>query len=180
MTPMPQSPARDNLDPRLVEIINKMPADRRLILFSQLLNGDITDELFKLIGSFSAEQQSKLLKQLEQSITQPVSLEETEIAIRAFPRKPCMLTVNYVIGKQSFKSFMLDVSPAGAFIETRESFGAGNQIRLSFKLPGASRPLEISGKILWSGMLGMGVQFNDLNADQSDAILAFLEKEDAF
>ena len=72
---------------------------------------------------------------------------------------------------------MLDISPAGAFVETTEAFFAGQQIKLSFTLPSAPQPLNISGEILWKGMLGMGVKFNGLSDDQIAAITAFIEEE---
>jgi hypothetical protein len=37
--------------------------------------------------------------------------------------------------------------------------------------------LNIAGEILWKGMLGIGVQFNDLSPDQITAIATFIEEE---
>jgi Tfp pilus assembly protein PilZ len=88
-----------------------------------------------------------------------------------------MLNVFYTVKDQNFESFMLDISPAGAFIETNEVFSAGQQINLSFTLPNPLLQLKVSGEILWKGMLGMGVKFNDLADDQIAAINAFIEED---
>ena len=88
-----------------------------------------------------------------------------------------MLNISYTVEGQNFESFMLDISPAGGFIETNEVFSAGQQINLSFSLPNPTQQLKISGEILWKGMLGMGVKFNNLPDDQIAAITAFIEEE---
>ena len=126
----------------------------------------------------SEEQQALLLEQLQDSSERLVSLEETEIALRDYNRKSCMLNIAFTVEGQNFESFMLDISPAGAFVETKETFFAGQQIKLSFTLPSAPQPLNISGEILWKGMLGIGVKFNDLPTEQTDAIASFIEEED--
>jgi hypothetical protein len=38
--------------------------------------------------------------------------------------------------------------------------------------------VDISGEILWKGMMGIGVKFNDLPTEQTDAITSFLEEEE--
>jgi Tfp pilus assembly protein PilZ len=73
---------------------------------------------------------------------------------------------------------MLDISPAGAFIETNEAFFTGQQIKLTFALPNLTQQLNITGEILWKGMLGMGVKFNNLTDEQIAAITTFIEEED--
>jgi Tfp pilus assembly protein PilZ len=143
-----------------------------------LLKGDIVGLLFKLIGEMSEEQQALLLEQLQGSSERLVSLEETEIALRDYNRKSCMLNIAFTVENQNFESFMLDISPAGAFIETKETFFAGQQIDLNFALPNLPQQLNIAGEILWKGMLGMGVKFNNLTAEQIAAITEFIEEEE--
>jgi hypothetical protein len=37
--------------------------------------------------------------------------------------------------------------------------------------------LNINGEILWKGMLGMGVKFNDMTPRQVELISAFMQEE---
>jgi Tfp pilus assembly protein PilZ len=89
-----------------------------------------------------------------------------------------MLSIDYKVEDRNYEGFMLDISPAGAFIETGEPFTAGQAIILSFSLPNRPGQLKISGEILWKGMLGIGVKFNVLTEDQIDQISAFMEDEE--
>ena len=107
-----------------------------------------------------------------------VNLEETEIALRGHTRKSCMLNIDYEVGGRDYEGFMLDISPAGAFIETGEPFSSGRDIKLSFTLPNNPSQLTINGEILWKGMLGIGVKFIDLAPDHKEQINAFMAEED--
>ena len=89
-----------------------------------------------------------------------------------------MLNIVFTVEGQNFESFMLDISPAGAFVETKETFFAGQQIKLFFALPNLPQQLDITGEILWKGMLGMGVKFNNLSEEQIAAITEFIEEEE--
>ena len=178
MTDVTQPPNHDAINLMLAKKIKELPEDRQVVLLKQLLKGDIVGLLFKLIGEMSEQQQALLLEQLGQSSERMVSLEETEIALRDYNRKSCMLHIAFTVENQTFESFMLDISPAGAFIETKETFFAGQQINLNFALPGLPGPLNITGEILWKGMLGMGVKFNNLSDEQKAAISAYIEEED--
>ena len=162
---------------KLAETIKNLPEDQQLILLKQLLKGNLTSTLFRLIGSMSDDQQSSLLEQLQELPLKSLSLEETEIALRGHTRKSCMLNIDYTVEDRNFEGFMLDISPAGAFIETGEPFTAGQPIRLSFSLPNSPGRLNITGEILWKGMLGIGVKFNDMTSKQIDLISAFMREE---
>jgi Tfp pilus assembly protein PilZ len=175
MTDVTQPSNHETINLMLAKKIKELSKERQLVLLKQLLKGDIVGLLFKLIGEMSAERQIHLLEQLQESSDKLVSLEETEIALRDYNRKSCMLTISFTVDGQRFESFMLDISPAGAFIETKEAFFAGQPIELSFALP-KSGQLIITGEILWKGMLGMGVKFNNLNDEQKAAITAFIKE----
>ncbi len=177
MTDGTQSSNYDTINLMLAKKIKELSEERQLVLIKQLLKGDVVGTLFKLIGEMSEKQQALLLEQLQESTDNVIALEETEIALRDHNRKSCMLNISYTVEDKSFESFMLDISPSGAFIETNEVFSAGQPINLSFTLPNPPRQLNISGEILWKGMLGMGVKFNDLSDEQIAAITAFIEEE---
>ena len=177
MTDVTQPPNHDAINLMLAKKIKELPEDRQVVLLKQLLKGDIVGLLFKLIGEMSEEQQALLLEQLKDSSERLVSLEETEIALRDYNRKSCMLHIAFTVENQTFESFMLDISPAGAFIETKETFFAGQQINLKLALPSLPEQLNITGEILWKGMLGMGVKFNNLSDEQKKAISDYIEEE---
>ena len=178
MTDVTQPTNHETINLMLAKKIKELPEDRQVVLLKQLLEGDIVGLLFKLIGEMSAERQTRLLEQLQESTDKLVNLDETEIALRDYNRKSCMLTISFTVEDRNFESFMLDISPAGAFIETKEAFFAGQQIDLSFALPNLPGQLNITGEILWKGMLGMGVKFNNLTDEQTAAINAFIEEEE--
>ena len=124
------------------------------------------------------DNQSKLLDQLEDSQTIKVSAEESEIAIRDHSRKPCMISAQYTVNAQEYESLILDISPAGAFIETSEAFSSGQPIELTFPLPNIAEPLTVYGAILWKGMLGIGIRFKDLTPADTTAINAYMQAEE--
>jgi len=178
MTDVTQSSNHDAINLMLAKKIKELPEERQLILLKQLLKGDIVGTLFKLIGEMSEEQQALLLEKLQEGAAKVINLEETEIALRDHNRKSCMLSTTYAVENQNFEGFMLDISPAGAFVETTEAFFAGQQIKLSFGLPNLPQQMNISGEILWKGMLGMGVKFNNLTDVQIAAITSFIGAEE--
>jgi len=163
---------------KLAETIKNLPEDQQFILLKQLLKGNLTSTLFRLIGTMSDQQQSTLLEQLQELPLKSVSLEETEIALRGHTRKSCMLNIDYTVEGRNYEGFMLDISSAGAFIETGEPFSAGQPIRLSFSLPNSPARLNINGEILWKGILGMGVKFGDITPQQIDLINTFIQEEE--
>lgn len=165
---------------RLAQLIKKMPEDQQFLLLKQMLKDNITATLFELVGKSTDAQQELLLEQLEQNLTQPVSLEETELAIREHSRKTCMINASYEVEGQVYHSFMLDISPAGAFIETNDKFAPGQEIKLTFSVPKSGKIIDITGEILWKGMLGIGVKFGGLYDDQIESITSFLEEEERF
>ena len=169
---------QNTINLKLAEMIKNLPEKQQLILLKQLLKGNLAPTLYRLIGKMTEYQQSALLKKLQENPLQSVSLEETEIALRGHNRKSCMLGADYKVEGHKYEGFMLDISPAGAFIETGEPFTAGQQIELSFSLPNNPKQLKVIGGILWKGMLGIGVKFDDIAADQAELIKAFMEVEE--
>lgn len=169
-------PADHNINPKLAEIIRNMPVKRQLRLLSQLLKGNVAIALIGLIREMSADEQSTLLQQLQEHPDISPNSEETEIALRSHSRKSCMIKTDYKVGGRNFEGFILDISPVGAFIETGESFTAGQQIQLVFSLPNSPGQIKFSGEILWKGKLGIGLQFKDLSRQQVDLITAFMEE----
>jgi len=162
------------INPRLAEKIKDLPEERQWILLQQLVKGNTMATLLGLISKMSDDAQLTLLERLQEQPISAVTPVETEIALRGHSRKSCMISTDYVVGGRNFEGFMLDISPAGAFIETGEAFTAGHQIQLAFSLPNHPGQLTITGEILWNGKLGIGLQFKELSRKQIDLIAAFM------
>ena len=165
------------INPRLAEKIKDLPEERQWILLQQLVKGNTMATLLGLISQMSDDAQLALLERLQEQPISAVTPVETEIALRGHSRKSCMISTDYVVGGRNFEGFMLDISPAGAFIETGEAFTAGHQIQLAFSLPNHPGQLTITGEILWNGKLGIGLQFRELSRKQIDLIAAFMAEK---
>ena len=169
--------AGNTINPRLAEKIKDLPEERQWILLQQLLEGNVIATLLGLISKMSDDEQLTLLERLQEQPINSVNPVETEIALRDHSRKSCMISTDYVVEGHSFEGFMLDISPAGAFIETGEAFTAGQKIQLVFSLPNNPGQLTITGEILWNGKLGIGLQFKELSRKQTDLIAAFMAEK---
>ena len=55
---------------------------------------------------------------------------------RTYPRRPCFLSVNYATEERAYQEFIQDISASGAFIETRHALPVGQNIAMTFALPG--------------------------------------------
>jgi Tfp pilus assembly protein PilZ len=167
-------PAGNNINSRLATQIKELSADRQWILLQQLLDGNIFATLQGLINNMSDDEQLTLLERLQAQPNNPANPEETEIALRRYSRKSCMISIDYVVENRNFEGFMLDINPAGAFIETSDAFTEGQQIQLAFTLPNNPGRLTLTGEILWNSKLGIGIGFKELSRKQIDLIAAFM------
>jgi Tfp pilus assembly protein PilZ len=129
----------------------------------------------------SEDQQLILLEHLGNSMdSEPaertLSLEGNEPSMRENPRKPCLINANYQIKEKDFRSYILDISIGGVFIETQDRFKPGEAVSLNFTLADSSETFSVGGKIAWSGPAGFGVKFDSLQPSQGKAIKAFVGK----
>jgi len=173
-----QSAGGQNIDPKIAELIENLSEERQLILLKKLLNTNVTELLLKKISEIPANEQALLLEQLQANFTTPVNAEETEISLRGSKRKSCMINTNYEVEGHTHEGFILDISPAGAFIETGELLQTSQQIQLAFSLPTSPKQLTVRGKILWKGLLGIGVQFDEVGLEQRTMIEHFIEEHE--
>jgi Tfp pilus assembly protein PilZ len=167
---------------RLFNLIGLLPKDQQLILMKQLVGERVTEHLFKLIVEMSEDQQLLLLEQMGHPLEveapeTTISLEGTEPSMRENPRKSCLINANYRIQGSSFRSYILDISIGGVFIETSERVPVGESIVLNFTLPTLSQPFALPGKIAWSGPQGFGVKFESIPKPHGNAIKKYIEKE---
>jgi Tfp pilus assembly protein PilZ len=167
---------------RLFKLINDLPKDKKLILLKQLIGDDVSSQLCKLIVEMTEEQQVILLEQLESKPVsempeRTVSLEGNESSMRENPRKPCLINANYTIQDQDFKSYILDISIGGVFIETDKKFTIGQKIVLNFMLPNHQAPFKINGTISWSSPRGFGVKFDEIPVSQGKILRSYVEEQ---
>jgi hypothetical protein len=168
---------------RLFNLISALPRDQQLILLKQLVGDKVTAHLFKLIVEMSEDQQLILLEQMGHNLEfeppeRTVSLEGNEPSMRENPRKPCLINANYQVKGSDFRSYILDISIGGVFIETTDRFKVGETITLNFALPESASPFSLSGKVAWSGPQGFGVKFDTLPHPQDNVIKSFVGKQE--
>jgi Tfp pilus assembly protein PilZ len=168
---------------RLFKLIDDLPKDKKLILLKQLIGDNVSTQLSKLIVEMSEDQQIILLEQLESMpvVEMPertVSLEGNESSMRENPRKPCLINANYSIQNKDYKSYILDISIGGVFIETNEKFTIGQQIVLNFSLPNTKNPFKLTGTISWGSPRGFGVKFDEIPVQQGEILRSFVEQKE--
>jgi Tfp pilus assembly protein PilZ len=167
---------------RLLGLIHNLPRDQQVALLKQLVGERVTEHLFKLIVEMSEDQQMLLLDQLgsPQEMEPPertLSLEGTEPSMRENPRRPCLINADCRIKGNSFRSYILDISIGGVFIETGERVPVGETILLNFTVPTFSHPVALPGKIAWSGPQGFGVKFEVVPPPEGRAINDYINNE---
>ncbi len=71
----------------------------------------------------------------------------------------------------SHTDFVRDISDNGTFIVTRWPLNIGQELSMVFTPPGTDMPIKIKGQVVWTGTLGIGVNFKTGHGD-----LGFLMK----
>ncbi|MCU0538749.1 MAG: PilZ domain-containing protein [Desulfobacterales bacterium] len=168
---------------KLFNLIYQLPRDHQLVLLKQLVGDRVAQHLFKLIVEMTEDQQLLLLEQLghspdEEPPEHTVRLEGIEPTMRENPRRPCLINADYRIQDSRFRSYILDISIGGVFIETDQRVPVGETVILNFNLPSFSQPFTLPGKVAWSGPQGFGVKFDVVPSPQGRAIKAFVDKVD--
>ena len=165
---------------RLFNYINDLSLEKQFILYKQLVKDNVTTELLKLIIDMSEEEKAQLLDKLgetpyDDEPIRTVNLDDDESFMRGNPRKICLIAVKCKVEDRSFKSYIIDISSVGVFIESNDRFPIGQQIAMALKLPNNNEVLQLKGRIARSGPKGIGVKFYDLTAIQQDLIQRFIE-----
>ena len=161
---------------RLFGLACNTPQEQLIRMIKQRLGERFTRNLFKMILEMNEDQQRQLLQRLE-----GMKLADGQIDRRDNTRKPCLIGVNYSVDGRQHKSFILDISAFGVFIETRDLIDVGKEVSLNFTLPNNKVPFQLTGDIVWSGSHGIGVRFKYLTQYQLEMIRSFSEKlEDVY
>lgn len=119
------------------------------------------DRLHQLIIGMTEDEQRSLLEELE---------DRQSKKKRKHSRKECLLTANYTIKGRAFQNFIQDISIEGLFIETRESFSAGDEIFMTISYSNDQRPFKITGEVVRISANGVGVKFKKLSQVQEEII----------
>jgi Tfp pilus assembly protein PilZ len=167
---------------RLFNIINDLSHEKQFILYKQLVKDSINAELFKLVIDMSEDEKIQLLEQLGEisygdEPLKTVNLDDDESFMRENPRKISLIPVRCMIEDRSFKSYIIDISRVGAFIESNDVFPVGQKIIMAFKLPNYHKAFQLNGRIARSGPRGMGVKFCNLSPPQEDIVVKFIESK---
>lgn len=97
---------------------------------------------------------------------------------RRSARMPLIIRVDYSTVDEVFADFTENINEGGMFIQTTKKHATGTPVRMEFTLPGASEPVQVTGKIVWvreaapgaDGPPGVGVQFDALPNQTKDQI----------
>jgi uncharacterized protein (TIGR02266 family) len=87
-------------------------------------------------------------------------------------RVPCRIDVCLISAGTAHAGVSEDISLGGMFVATGRSFSPGDELRLSFVLPGSTSPTEVRGRVAWvnrggavvkPGMkAGIGIEFLEI------------------
>lgn len=168
---------------RLFDLVSNIPKDQQLILLKQLVGKKVAAQLYKLIVDMTAEQQMILLEQMGESAplelpVNTVSIEESEASMRENPRKPCLINAHYRMQDRKFKSYILDISIGGVFIESNAKFPIGKDLLLKFSLPDHPQPFTFRGKIAWNTAKGFGLKFENVSDLQRNLLKSFIAQNE--
>ena len=158
---------------RLHYLIDNLPDEQQIELFRHFLNRSMANILLKAAIDMSPEQQFIFMKHLEE-----IQPKDKPPDRRADSRKDCLINVHFKIRGQKFRSYILDISKSGAFIETSDRFSSGLKMLLRFSSPENRQALNLIGEIVWADSRGVGVKFIHLTGDQIRVLKSFTEKTD--
>ena len=167
---------------RIFNLIDSLSLEKQFILYKQLVKDNISIELFKLILDLSEDKKMQLLEHLggtadDAEPLRTLNLDDDESFMRGNPRKICLIPVKCEIEGRSIKSYIIDISRVGVFIESNELFPVGQKIVMEFKLPIYHNAFQLSGRIARSDSRGIGVKFYNLLPDQEGVIRTFIESK---
>lgn len=155
---------------RVLELMDSLSEEQQFFLFWQLLGDSLSRQVLKRVMDMTDTQRLALLGRLQELTAMPAGREK-----RRHPRKECLINVDFRLQGPRFSSYILDINPNGAFIETGQRFSVGQKLKLSFASPGTRKPLNIAGRVIWTAPRGIGIKFSHLKPRQLEAIKSFSE-----
>jgi uncharacterized protein (TIGR02266 family) len=94
---------------------------------------------------------------------------------RSSPRVTLGIPIQYRFGNTISAALTLNLSHGGVAIRTTSPLTAPAAVKVRFRLPGAKRDVDAEGHVAWSDRrVGMGIQFDKVDADQQTLIDSFV------
>ena len=164
-----------NVLARMFTLIASLPEERQWQIFRRLHNEKLPNALFKLIVDMPVTQRLLLMEQLEPS---EKNGEPSAAERRRHPRKDCLIMAEVEAGGRCTRSYLLDISPQGAFIESLQPLAEGEPVTLSFRLPNSRTPVRVNAEVVWSNGQAAGVVFKGISRPHGEALRAFAEERE--
>ena len=114
----------------------------------------VIPKLFQIILNLPEEKQLALLQHAEELLVKER---------RAFVRKSCSIPVSYATYDRVYSNIIKNISQKGVFIETQRPLFVGEELILSFSMPGFGKPLKVKGEIVQVSRSGIGVEFKNMS-----------------
>ena len=115
---------------RLSYLIDSLSQDQQLKLLLALFKDQLGRLLLKLFVDIPVSQRLSLMHQLESIILKSASHNK-----RKYPRKTCLISASVKASGPTTTSYILDINPYGAYIETNEELTIYQRIKLKFASP---------------------------------------------
>ena len=124
-------------------------------------------ELFQIILNLPEEKQLALLQHAEELLVKER---------RAFIRKTCSIPVSYATYDRVYSNTIKNISQKGVFIETKRPLFVGEELILSFSMPGFGKPLKVKGEIVQVSRSGIGVEFKNMSPYVEEMIAKLINR----
>ena len=110
-------------------------------------------KLFNLIIDLNEEQQSLLLKEVEEKF-----LKEK----RGYIRKARSVPVRYINNDRIFSGFIINFSQGGCFIKSDDPLFVGEEILMDIGLDCYNKAIRIKGIVAHVNRLGVGIKYKEI------------------
>ena len=127
----------------------------------------VIPKLFQIILNLSEEKQLALLQQAEDLL-----IKER----RAFIRKTCSIPVSYATYDRVYSNTIKNICQKGVFIETQRPLFVGEELILSFSMPGFGKALKVKGEIVQVSRSGIGVEFKSMSPYVEEMIATLINR----
>jgi Tfp pilus assembly protein PilZ len=127
----------------------------------------VIPKLFQIILNLPEEKQLALLQHAEELLVKER---------RAFVRKTCSIPVSYATYDRVYSNIIKNISQKGVFIETQRPLFVGEELILSFSMPGFGKPLKVKGEIVQVSRSGIGVEFKNMSPYVEEMIAKLINR----
>ncbi len=131
---------------------------------------DVIDRLMELISKMPKDEQISLLDKLEN-----YQLGKSKYRTRKYERSQFVISVDYEALDQALKNYVRDISPAGIFMESKETFTLGEEIVLSINFSDSGNPFRIPSEVIRTTSEGIGLKFKFKSQVQEAIITSLID-----